>query len=109
MTHCKSQGLVSPLWLCPTLAVGQPLCIAVFRGGLPCPVSVRGRTWLVEGAPRPCVALPAPSIHAAFQDADMTSVRPLKRKAQERQVQGDCWDVAVLGAGAEVGSLHLCG
>lgn len=50
-------------------------------------------------------ATPQPSPDA-FQDVDMTVVRTLKRKTQERQVRGKRWGV---GAGAEVGSVPLRG
>ena len=54
--------------------------MAVVRGGLP---------WSAIGARQMLgmpLALPAPSLPAAFQGVDMTVVRTLKRKAQERQV-----------------------
>lgn len=56
--------------------------MAVVRGGLPW-AAVRGGYW---GCHWPRAALPAPNLPAAFQGVDMTVVRTLKRKAQEKQV-----------------------
>lgn len=77
-----SFSLVVKGWFCPVTAVGWPLCMDAVGVGSPQVLPEHG-CW---GCLWPNAALPAPSFTAVFQDVDMTVVRPLKRKTQERKV-----------------------
>lgn len=63
----------------------------------PCPVWAGDGRAQIPGCCSPHTARPAPSTSSAFQDVDMTVVRALKRKAQERQVGGGRWGTQAPG------------